>query len=87
MYLSGKAFAMFWAIFNFGSFIGAVIALAINIRSGGLTAVSTSTYIVRIKYTVFGVANPDKISLGFPRHNFCRSSICVPRTSAQSRDS
>jgi hypothetical protein len=35
------------AIFQFGTFIGSVIALAINIRSGKLTAVSTSTYIVR----------------------------------------
>jgi MFS family permease len=43
----GKAFAIFWAIFSFGAFIGAVIALAINIRSGTLGAVSTSTYIVR----------------------------------------
>jgi hypothetical protein len=43
----GKAFSIFWAIFQFGSFIGAIIALAINIRSGGLSAVSTSTYIVR----------------------------------------
>ena len=43
----GKAFAIFWAIFQFGSFIGSLIALAINLRSGGLTAVSTSTYIVR----------------------------------------
>ena len=42
----GKAFAIFWAIFQFGSFIGSLIALAINIRSGGLSAVSTSTYIV-----------------------------------------
>ncbi|PSR74345.1 hypothetical protein PHLCEN_2v9924, partial [Hermanssonia centrifuga] len=29
----GKAFAVFWAIFQFGSFIGSVIALAINIRT------------------------------------------------------
>ena len=43
----GKAFAIFWAIFQFGSFIGSIIALAINIRSGSLSAVSTSTYIVR----------------------------------------
>ncbi len=42
----GKAFAIFWAIFQFGSFIGSVIALAINIEKGGLDAVSTSTYIV-----------------------------------------
>jgi hypothetical protein len=35
------------AIFQFGTFIGSVIALAINIRSGKLSAVSTSTYIVR----------------------------------------
>ena len=43
----GKAFAVFWAIFQFGSFIGSIIALAINIESGELSAVSTSTYIVR----------------------------------------
>ncbi len=42
----GKSFAIFWAIFQFGSFIGSIIALAINIREGGLSAVSTSTYIV-----------------------------------------
>lgn len=42
----GKAFGVFWAIFQFGSFIGSIIALAINIRSGKLSAVSTSTYLV-----------------------------------------
>lgn len=42
----GKSFAVFWAIFQFGSFIGAIIALALNIKSGGLSAVATSTYIV-----------------------------------------
>jgi MFS family permease len=42
----GKAFAIFWAIFQFGSFIGSIIALAINLRSGRLSAVSTSTYVV-----------------------------------------
>lgn len=42
----GKAFAIFWAIFQSGSLIGSLIALAINIRRGGLNAVSTSTYIV-----------------------------------------
>jgi MFS family permease len=44
----GKAFGVFWAIFQFGSFIGSVIALAINIRSGKLSAVSTATYLVRL---------------------------------------
>lgn len=43
----GKAFGVFWAIFQFGSFIGSIIALAINIRSGGLSSVSTATYLVR----------------------------------------
>ena len=42
----GKAFAVFWAIFQMGVFIGSIIALAINIRDGKLSAVSTSTYIV-----------------------------------------
>jgi Ion channel regulatory protein UNC-93 len=44
----GKAFGIFWAIFQFGSFIGSVIALAINIRSGKLSAVSTATYLVSL---------------------------------------
>ena len=48
----GKAFGVFWAIFQFGSFIGAVISLAINIRSGQLSAVSTSTYIVSPLYKI-----------------------------------
>ena len=42
----GKAFSIFWSVFQFGTFIGSVIALAINIQSGKLTAVSTSTYLV-----------------------------------------
>lgn len=46
----GKAFSIFWAIFQFGSFIGSLIGLAINLREGGLTAVSTSTYIVSRSY-------------------------------------
>ena len=46
----GKAFGVFWAIFQFGSFIGSIIALAINIRSGKLSSVSTATYLVRLIY-------------------------------------
>ena len=42
----GKAFGVFWAIFQFGSFIGSIIALAINIRSEKLSSVSTATYLV-----------------------------------------
>ncbi|TBU47920.1 MFS general substrate transporter [Dichomitus squalens] len=53
----GKAFAIFWAIFQFGSFIGSLIALAINIRSGGLSAVSTSTYIAFIVIIFVGIAS------------------------------
>ncbi|KAI0826330.1 MFS general substrate transporter [Irpex lacteus] len=53
----GKAFGIFWAIFQFGSFIGSVIALAINIRSGGLSAVATSTYIAFIVIIFVGIAS------------------------------
>ncbi|KAI0682896.1 major facilitator superfamily domain-containing protein [Cytidiella melzeri] len=53
----GKAFGIFWAIFQFGSFIGAVIALAININSGGLSAVSTSTYIAFLVIIFVGIAS------------------------------
>ncbi|KAI0634681.1 MFS general substrate transporter [Trametes polyzona] len=53
----GKAFAVFWAIFQFGSFIGSIIALAINIESGELSAVSTSTYIAFLVIIFVGVAS------------------------------
>ena len=42
----GKSFGIFWAILQFGAFIGSIIALAININNGGLSTVSTSTYVV-----------------------------------------
>ncbi|EIN11170.1 hypothetical protein PUNSTDRAFT_98209 [Punctularia strigosozonata HHB-11173 SS5] len=66
----GKAFAIFWAIFSFGSFIGSIIALAINIESGKLDAVSTSTYIAFLVIIFVGVASsvlilpPDRIVRG-----------------------
>lgn len=44
----GKAFSIFYAIYQFGSLIGSIIALAINIENGELASVSTSTYIVRL---------------------------------------
>lgn len=53
----GKSFGVFWAIFQLGAFIGSVIALAINIRSGGLSAVSTSTYIAFLVIIFLGVAS------------------------------
>lgn len=55
----GKAFAIFWAMFQFGSFLGSVIALAINIRSGKLSAVSTSTYLVLAYLVQFLYVNSD----------------------------
>jgi MFS family permease len=66
----GKMFGIFWAIFQFGTFIGSVIALAINIRSGKLTAVSTSTYIAFLVIIFCGVASsflilpPNKVIRG-----------------------
>jgi len=53
----GKAFGVFWAIFQFGSFVGSIIALAINIRSGELGAVSTATYLAFIVIMFFGTAS------------------------------
>lgn len=53
----GKAFGIFWAIFQLGSFLGAAIALAINIKSGGLSAVSTSTYIAFLVIIALGIAS------------------------------
>lgn len=42
----GKAFAIFWAIFNLGSLVGDAIALGIDAKSNGVSAASSSTYIV-----------------------------------------
>ncbi|OBZ77668.1 UNC93-like protein 2 [Grifola frondosa] len=53
----GKAFALYWAIFQSGSFIGSLIALGINIRHDGLTAVTTSTYIVFLVIILVGIAS------------------------------
>jgi MFS family permease len=66
----GKMFGIFWAIFQLGTFIGSVIALAINIRSGKLQAVSTSTYIAFLVIIFCGVASswlvlpPNKVIRG-----------------------
>jgi hypothetical protein len=59
----GKAFGIFWAIFQFGSFIGSVIALAINIRSGKLSSVSTATYLVRFPSYIIYLPPPRPHSL------------------------
>ncbi|TCD71018.1 hypothetical protein EIP91_000516 [Steccherinum ochraceum] len=53
----GKSFAVFWAIFQSGVLIGSIIALAINIRHGELTAVTTSTYIAFLIIIFLGVAS------------------------------
>lgn len=53
----GKAFGVFWAIFQFGSFIGSIIALGINIDSGGLSAVSTATYLAFLIIMFIGTAS------------------------------
>ena len=42
----GKAFGVFWAIFQSGTLLGSIVALAINIESGGTSSVSTATYTV-----------------------------------------
>ncbi|KAF8530012.1 MFS general substrate transporter [Hysterangium stoloniferum] len=53
----GKAFSIFWAIYQFGAFIGSVIALGINIKSGKLDAVATTTYIAFLAIIFLGVAS------------------------------
>ncbi|PCH44644.1 hypothetical protein WOLCODRAFT_123884 [Wolfiporia cocos MD-104 SS10] len=63
----GRAFAYFWAIFHLGTFMGAVIAFTINIRSGELGSVSTGTYLAFLIIIAFGIASallilpPDRI--------------------------
>ncbi|KAH9887364.1 MFS general substrate transporter [Cubamyces lactineus] len=78
----GKAFAIFWAIFQFGSFIGSIIALAINIRSGQLSAVSTSTYIAFLVIIFIGVASS---FLVLPPNRVIRSDGTIVKLEAVSK--
>ncbi|PCH44643.1 hypothetical protein WOLCODRAFT_105432 [Wolfiporia cocos MD-104 SS10] len=63
----GRAFAYFWAVFQLGTLIGAIIAFAINIQSGGLGSVGTGTYLAFLIIIAFGIASallvlpPDRI--------------------------
>ena len=77
----GKAFGIFWAIFQGGTLIGSVIALAINIKSGGLSAVPTSTYIV--SYTRFVFRYRYSCPPGVSYHHLRWSCIIVPSLTAQ----
>ncbi|KAI0765463.1 MFS general substrate transporter [Fomes fomentarius] len=78
----GKSFAIFWAIFQFGSFIGSIIALAINIREGGLSAVSTSTYIAFLVIIFIGVASAFLI---LPPNKVIRADGTIVKLEAASR--
>ncbi|PCH44645.1 hypothetical protein WOLCODRAFT_105438 [Wolfiporia cocos MD-104 SS10] len=63
----GRAIAYFWALFQLGTLIGAIIAFAINIRRGGLGGVGTGTYLAFLIIIAFGIASallvlpPDRI--------------------------
>ncbi|KAH9830102.1 MFS general substrate transporter [Rhodofomes roseus] len=78
----GKAFGVFWAIFQFGSLIGALIALGINIRSGSLGAVSTSTYIAFLVIIFVGVASA---FLVLPPNQVIRSDGTIVKLQAASK--
>ncbi|KAI0824942.1 MFS general substrate transporter [Trametes gibbosa] len=78
----GRAFAIFWAIFQFGSFIGSIIALAINIESGKLSAVSTSTYIAFLVIIFVGVASS---FLVLPPNKVIRSDGTIVKLEAVSK--
>lgn len=77
----GKSFGIFWAIFQFGAFIGSVIALAINIRSGKLEAVATSTYIAFLVIIFCGVASA---FLVLPPNRVIRSDGTIVKLEAAS---
>ncbi|CCM01346.1 uncharacterized protein FIBRA_03396 [Fibroporia radiculosa] len=78
----GKAFAVFWALFMFGSFIGAVIAFAINVRTGDLGSVSTSTYIAFLVIIFIGVAS---VVLILPPHLIVRGDGTLVKLEAASK--
>lgn len=78
----GKAFGVFWAIFQFGSFIGSIIALAINVRSGALSAVSTATYLVTLIVIDFRSVSSSPV-LGIHRHYVLRHGINATHSASQ----
>ncbi|KAI0819382.1 MFS general substrate transporter [Trametes gibbosa] len=78
----GKAFAIFWAIFQFGSFLGSIIALAINIESGKLTAVSNATYIAFLVIIFIGIASA---FLVLPPNKVIRSDGTIVKLEAVSK--
>jgi MFS family permease len=77
----GKSFGIFWAIFQFGAFIGSIIALAINIRSGELSSVSTSTYIAFLIIIFCGIASS---FLVLPPNRVIRSDGTIVKLEAAS---
>ncbi|KAI0066654.1 hypothetical protein BV25DRAFT_1912702 [Artomyces pyxidatus] len=77
----GKAFGVFWGIFQLGSFVGSVIALAINIRSGKLSAVSTGTYLVVLIIMFIGTAST---MLTLPPHKVVRQDGTLVKLQAAS---
>ncbi|OJT04058.1 UNC93-like protein 1, partial [Trametes pubescens] len=78
----GKAFSIFYAIFQFGSLLGSIIALAINIESGQLAAVSNSTYIAFLVIIFIGVASS---FLVLPPHRVIRSDGTLVKLKASSK--
>ncbi|KAF9652385.1 MFS general substrate transporter [Thelephora ganbajun] len=77
----GKAFGVFWAIFQFGSFIGAIIALAINLQQGHLDAVATSTYIAFLVIIFFGIVSAFAV---LPPHRVVRADGTIVKIDDQS---
>ncbi|EIW52009.1 MFS general substrate transporter [Trametes versicolor FP-101664 SS1] len=78
----GKAFSIFFAIFQFGSLLGSIIALAINIESGQLSAVSNSTYIAFLVIIFIGVASS---FLVLPPHKVIRSDGTLVKLKASTK--
>jgi len=77
----GKSFGIFWALFQFGAFIGSIIALAINIRSGKLSALATSTYIAFLVIIFCGIASA---FLVLPPNRVIRSDGTIVKLEAAS---
>ena len=81
----GKAFGVFWAIFQSGTLLGSIVALAINIRSGGTSAVSTATYIVGpVEFDVTSSLRWG--SAGVSHHHLHGNGLCLPHFAPEQSD-
>lgn len=76
----GKAFSLFWAIFNSGSLMGALIVLGITAQDGQVSTISTGIYLAFLIIMLIGAASTMTI---LPLHKIVRGDGTAVSVQAQ----